>query len=205
MHRHGSSLRRISFHILIPLVLIFLSGADSFAGVFELAGQANYRKTNYDSTHSEEEETGTVSLAYYFWDMSALEVSYTRGAADQLDPQYTAFQQISAYGVDIMFTLAEHDSAFKPYVKVGAAWVDKNLQYYISPLTYGIETSGVAPTAGVGFKYMLGQQFGLKFGIDASSSPLFFYSETLNPTVANPPAQPVTYDVSAAAGISFLF
>ena len=140
--------------------------------------------------------------------MSALELSYTQGVANQLDPQYTAFQNIRAYGADVMFTLADKDSTFKPYIKVGLAWQDKDLQYVINPALppFGVETTGLAPTAGAGAKLMITQQLALKFGIDVSSSPLFFFAETVTPSSSGPPPPNViTYDVSANAGVSFLF
>jgi hypothetical protein len=198
-------MRFLAFACLIIVSGLFPSFAR--AGVFEVGAQANYRKTNFDATHSEEMETGTGSIAYYFWDLSALEFSYTRGAEKEIQPEYTAYQDLSAYGVDVMFTLANRDSIFKPYVKVGAAWIDKNLRYYITGFSpYGTETSGIAPTGGVGFKFMLTQQFAIKFGVDVSSSPLFFYTKTVSPPPSTPvPADPVTYDFSANAGLSFLF
>jgi opacity protein-like surface antigen len=195
------------FVSFLLIVFVIAASLPAHAGIFEIGAQANYRKTNYDATHSEESETGTASLAYYFWEMSALEFSYTRGAADQLDPPLTAFQSMTSYGVDVLFTLADKESALKPYFKIGAAYVDKNLQYVTTPSlpAYGVETTGIALTAGAGLKLMITQQFAIKCGIDVSSSPLFFFNEVLNPPSSLLPPNTLTYDVSANAGISFLF
>src|SRR5438128_2286117 len=112
-------------------IFISLISLKSQAGVFELGAQANYRKTNFDAYHSEAMETGTASLGYYFWELSALEFSFTRGNAIQNDPEYVAYQDLTAYGVAILFTFANQSSPLKPYVKLGLSWVDKNLRYFV--------------------------------------------------------------------------
>jgi hypothetical protein len=186
---------------LTSLIIVLLASQISLAGVIELGAQANYRGTNFDPSHADVSESGTGSIGYYFWDVSAIEFSYTRGASEQTQPEYTAYQDLTAYGMDLMITLANKESSLKPYIKLGAAYVDKNLREFFPGglLPISIETHGVAPSAGLGFKLMLTERFALKAGFDASSSPLFFYSSTS----ADP--NTVTYDFSAYGGLSILF
>lgn len=175
----------------LGLIILLISQA-AWAGLFELSATGSYRKQHYDSTHNESMESVTGSLAYYFWEMTAFEMSYTVGNAEQVQPEYTAYQSFKAYGANLLLTMANRDSAFKPYLKVGAAYIIKDLRYDIpnfEPIR--IHKEGTAPTAGLGFKLMLTKQFGIKAGVEASSSPMN--------------EDPVTYDFSASGGISLLF
>jgi hypothetical protein len=174
------------------------------AGVVELSATASYRKTNYDPTTNDAMETGTGSIGYYFWDLSAVELSYTRGAATQATPDYNAYQDFTAYGLDLLITMANQQSMLKPYVKFGAQYQIKNVRYYFPGVpSVNILTQGIAPTGGLGFKLMFTQQLAFKFGFDISTSPLFFYTRT--PPMPAGQDDPVTYDVAATAGLSFLF
>src|SRR5688572_20742114 len=189
---------------MLALVLgfSFLGLETSQAGVFEISATGSYRKTNFDANHTAAMESVTGGLAYYFWELSALQLSYTRGAANQVQPEYTAYQTFEAYGLDLLITIASRESALKPYIKAGAAYVVKDLRTYVpvpgsNPILYNtlvIQTFGVSPTAGLGFKLMLGQQFAIKAGVDVSTSPLRKDSN-----------EPTTYDFAANGGISFLF
>jgi hypothetical protein len=187
--------------ILLFIVLISLPSSFGHAGVIELGAQANYRSTSFDPSHTDLSESGTGSIGYYFWGLTALEVSYTRGASLQDYTEYQAYQDLTAYGVDLMITMADKDSALKPYVKLGAAYVIKDLREVFPQLpAVTVETSGISPSAGIGFKYMLTQQFALKGGFDISTSPVFLYYSN-SPT----PNQQVTYDFSANGGLSIFF
>jgi hypothetical protein len=187
--------------IFATLVMLVFATRSATAGLFEIGAQANYRSTNFDATHSEASETGTGSLAYYFWGLSALEISYTRGASLQNNsPEYQAYEDFTGYGLDLMITFANQNSSLKPYLKVGAAYVDKNLREFFPSLpAISIETRGIAPSAGMGFKLMMGQQFALKAGFEVSTSPVFLYYST------SPDPNTLTYDFSANGGLSFFF
>jgi len=174
----------------------------SQAGVFEISTTGSYRKTNFDATNSTAMESLTGAIAYYFWELSALQMSYTRGAASQVQPQYTAYQTFEAYGVDILITVANRESILKPYIKAGVAYTAKDLRTFIpvpgsSPIIYNtltVQSFGLSPTAGLGFKLMIGQQFALKAGVDVSTSPLRKDSN-----------EPTTYDFALNGGVSFMF
>jgi hypothetical protein len=183
-----------SFLIILTSFMVFLIGRSDIAvaGIFELSASGSYKNTNFDATHSAASESGTAGLAYYFWDLSALEIAYTRGDANQVQPEYIAYQTYTAYGVDLLVTVANQDSILKPYLKAGAAYLFKSLRYSIPGFTQiTVDTQGIAPTAGMGFKLMLGQRFAIKGGVDVSSSPINI--------------EPVTYDFGATGGISILF
>lgn len=190
-----------AYLILFFSTLIFLAPSSSQAGIIEIGAQANYRSTSFDPTHTDLTESGTGSIGYYFWGLTALEISYTRGASLQNYTEYQAYQDLTAYGVDLMITMANKDSDLKPYIKVGAAYQIKDLREVFPKLpAVTVETSGVSPSAGIGFKLMITQQFALKGGFDISTSPVFLYYSN-SPT----PDQSVTYDFSANGGLSIFF
>src|ERR1700730_18640954 len=103
-------MRPFCLRLLACVFMLFAFAHPGLAGVFELSAQGTYKITNFDATHSAASESGTAGLAYYFWDLSALEISYTRGDANQVQPEYTAYQTFSAYGLDLMITVANKDS-----------------------------------------------------------------------------------------------
>lgn len=182
--------------ILFAALLLFSTHA--FAGIFEISALYNYKKTNYDASRYDAMETGTASVAYYFWQSMAFEFSFTRGAAIQAQPEFIVYQDITGYGASLLFSVNSQESAFKPYIKGGAAYITKILRYYYpnTPAPSPVRTEGLSPTAGLGFKYMLSQQFGIKVGLDGS--------QTTTRDVASGQSN-TNYDFSISAGVSFLF
>lgn len=176
----------------ILTVFVFVMPVNSWAGLFELGTSVSYRKTNFDATRSSAIQTTTGSLAYYFWGLSALQFSYTYGTANQIQPEYTAYQIIQQIGMNLLITMASRESSFRPYLKVGGAYTEKKLRYNIpnfEPLRS--EMYGVTPTGGIGFKLMIGKRFAIKAGVDVTTSPI-------NDDV-------FTFDLEATGGISILF
>ncbi len=175
-------------------VILFLSlSHDAYAGYFEVSASGSYRKTTYDKDNYSVYRSGTGSIAYYFWELSALEVSYTKARQDEVKTDYEARSFVTFYGADLIFTLASRQSLFQPYIKVGAAYQDKKTSYKqlnqaVIELT---PVQGWAPSGGVGFKFIIGKNVAIKAGIDAWSSPIS--------------QDDVTYDYAARLGLSFIF
>ncbi len=162
------------------------------AGICELSGSYNFEKTHYDPNHSTAKQSVTGSLGYYFWEMTAIEFSYTQGEENQIQPEYNAYQVFRAYGSGLLLTMANKDSAFKPYLKVGGAYIVKDATIYIRNFPeQRAHAEGLAPTAGVGFKYMVNSRFAFKGGFNVQTSPLN--------------QDDTTYDMEAVFGLSFLF
>jgi outer membrane autotransporter protein len=160
----------------------------------EVSATYNYKRTNYDQNQYSAGESGTGGIGYYFWETSAFEITYTRGAEILVQSSGTTYQDLTAYGADFLFTVANQGSPFKPYLKLGAVYIIKNLRAFYSNGTVSspIVDQGTAAQVGLGFKWMLGPRFGIKSGIDVSTSPLNNSSHT-------------TYDFAANIGASFLF
>ena len=181
----------------VLLLLLFVSSIallpQAHAGYFEISGSGSYRKTTYDKDNYSIYRSGTASVAYYFWELSALELSYTKARQDEVKTQYSARSFVTFYGADLIFTMANKQSLFQPYIKVGAAYQNKNgtykqLNQLVTPLP---EVDGWAPSGGIGFKIILGPHVAIKTGIDVWSSPLN--------------SDDTTYDYAARVGLSFIF
>ncbi|MBK9293141.1 MAG: hypothetical protein IPM57_01660 [Oligoflexia bacterium] len=185
-------------HKIFFLLFSFIFSSPALAGIYELSAVYNFKKTNYDASHYDAMEAGTASVAYYFWESMAVEISFTRGAAIQSQPEFIVYQDLTGYGASILFSVNSQNTPFKPYLKGGAAYITKILRYYYpnTPAPNPVKTEGLSPTAGLGFKYMLSSQFGIKVGLDGSQT-------TTRDVASNQTS--TNYDFAINAGISFLF
>jgi len=179
------------------IIIICCFSSYSFAGFVELGTNISYRTSTIDEFNKSITESYTASLAYYFWEMSAFEFSYTNGnnrthGRTSTSESYEVDTNFELVGLDLIISFAGKQAPFRPYIKFGGAYQKKRSTYrqgYFSPYTK--ESEGVSPTAGGGFKIMLTEQFALKAGVDMWTSPM---SEA-----------PVRYDMAASAGISWIF
>ncbi|MBX7231787.1 MAG: porin family protein [Bdellovibrionales bacterium] len=182
---------------LFPL-LFLIPSTSVFAGFMEVGASGNYRISKINSNNYQEMVSYTGSLSYYFWEMSAMELSYTQGnqivvlqiPSDNKTTTTTFFELI---GLDLVITLADKQSDFQPYVKMGGAYIKKEIVRTIESLgSDRIDSpAGLVPSAGVGFRIKLSTNFSIKAGVDAWTSPL--------------KQNPVTIDYAGRAGVSFLF
>lgn len=185
-----------------PLWLVLLISFNAHAGYVELSTSASYRKSFVNADNYSVTQSATGAFAYYFLEMSAIEFSYTEGVNTQYGQailagalrSYVQTINFRLTGADIIISFAGRQAPVQPYVKVGAAYVVKNYKIITDvtdPVTF--ESKGVAPTAGLGFRIMITQNFAFKIGVDAWSSP---------PTAEG---KDVPYDMAGKAGISWLF
>lgn len=163
------------------LFALALSSTQSFAGFTELGASVNYRRTSIDEFNYSDSTSYTGSIAYYFWERSALELSYTSGlgklstrATGAAEITQVQIAQFSMTSLDLILSLAGREDAFQPYIKVGGGYVDKKIfkENEIEGRRLIQEQSGLAPSAGVGLKISLTKQLSLKLGIDAWTTPL---------------------------------
>ena len=113
-------------------IAILSFGTQANAGLMELSYQFARTDSKFDDDNFSRSLSHTGSFAWYFMQMSALELSYTRGegqisSVDSGGNTIRFRTDLKMYGADIVFTLAGKDWAFQPYVKGGAAWVDKKI------------------------------------------------------------------------------
>jgi outer membrane protein W len=201
-------MKRPSFFSALALALvatITLLPSLSQAGFIELGASGSYRHSNFDANAYDESRTITGSVAYYFSDASALELSYTdgqnkRAISEDVTNGHVTWVYYDTAGLDFVYTLGAKDAMLRPYIKAGANYIiSKRIvdQYRLADGTYyaanTIEDSpGFVPSAGFGFRFGLTESLALKVGVDGWSSRVM--SQT-----------PVTIDWYGKAGISWFF
>lgn len=178
-----------------------------YAGFVEIGASVNYRRNSIDENNYSETTSYTGSVSYYFWERSALEMSYTSGLgklstkADGVDSiQRIQIAQFSMTSADIVLSLAGREDPFQPYFKFGAGYVDKNI-FLEDELTGRVlikTQSGVVPSAGVGLKILLTKSLSIKLGLDAWTSPP-------DDTNSDGSDRKNTIDYAGRAGLSWMF
>jgi len=184
---------------IFSAVLVVLSSSSAYAGVFEIGLSSNYRESIVDDDNFEKTLSVTGSISYFFGELSALELSYTKGREKDSfrppeDVKTTIRTDFELVGLDFVFSFADRESAFQPFIKMGGVYVSKESFLKVEGFSEKeIDTpdAGVAPSAGLGFKIRLSERFRIKLGIDAWTTPLG--------------AENIKIDKAARAGISWFF
>jgi hypothetical protein len=186
--------------IRVGLLLLALWTSHANAGYIEIGASGNYRISKIDDDNQQELISYTGSLSYYFWELSAIEFSYTQGKQEVTAKfpgdvnrviQTTMFEMM---GADLVLTLADKESFLQPYIKGGVARIKKKIIRVIegaTPDSDEIELDPtVVPSAGIGFKLKFTKTLSLKFGVDAWKSSS---------------GSTDTIDYAGRAGISWMF
>ena len=184
------------------VLLITLLSCDLYAGYYELGFTGNYRKLYLPSNENREsfDETSsyTASLAYYFAEMAAAELSYTKGKSERFVPSQIADSRttydFSLIGFDLIFTFADRKAPFIPYLKGGVAYfAEKEVTYEFTgqtPSTVRLPETFV-PSIGFGLKIRITRTMAFKIGMEAWTSALENNSER--------------WDWAGRAGVSWFF
>jgi len=155
------------------------------AGYFELGLSGNFRKINLptggDENAFDQSQSITGSLAYYFAEMAAIELNYTRGSSRRFVPSQEADVTTTNFfglvGTDLIFTFAERRAPFVPYAKFGVGYfIEKEIAYEFddrvnTPLVSkaNLEKT-LVPSLGFGFRVRLTDRFSIKLGMEFWSS-----------------------------------
>lgn len=163
--------------------------ASSYREYFEISVSGNYRKVYLSEDAAserayDENSAYTASLAYYFREMTAVELSYSQGKNKRYIPSptitSTTTHRYDMIGADLVFTFGKRADTFIPYIKAGLAYFDrKSIDYnYIDNANNGaviasqpVEmNSTVVPSAGAGIQIRITQRLSFKLGIDVWTS-----------------------------------
>jgi hypothetical protein len=133
----------------------------------------SYKKTSFSEQNFVESEMVSGSVSFYLWERIALEFSYTKGLAirkekDTGQPIRTITQHSTVYGSDLILGFSDRRSTFQPFIKGGAAYIEKK-QITQDEGTPSFETTpspGYVPSYGVGMKIKLTENFGLTTSLD---------------------------------------
>lgn len=188
------------------LFLTLLIPVTAQAGLTELELGVLVRSSTINEDNFQRSVSYKGSVSYYFWESSALELSYTQGTTtlsvrgSEIEPvtiYRTVFQLI---GLDFVLSLADRKAAVQPYVKVGAVHMTRRILREADGGSLGTDEiasqNAVVPSAGAGFKLLLSKSFALKFGVDAWTSPI--EDDGSN-------SEDVTIDYAGRASITWIF
>lgn len=159
----------------------------SFADYFELSASGNYRKSflmdsNTSQRAYDEASAFTGGVAYYFREMTALEMSYTTGTSKRVIPSTTISSETQHYydllGLDLVFTFGKRTDVYIPYIKTGVGYfTKKRIDYkYTNHGTNSVDTASVnleasvVPSAGAGIQIRLTEKLALKLGVEVWTS-----------------------------------
>lgn len=163
--------------ILLASLLLSLASPQAQAGLIEVSYAYSQSESKFDEDNFSQSLSHTASIAWYFLQMSALELSYTRGEGQisgraEGDPEPLLYRtELEMYGADLVVTFAQKDWAFQPYLKGGAAWVDKKIfrkstSVSAEQVINMTDKDDAVPSMGVGFRIKLTQTIRLKASYD---------------------------------------
>lgn len=161
---------------LFAFCLLMITANSAYSGVMELGASYSIRQSTIDDDNYTKNESWTGSFAWYFFELSAIEISYTKGLATQSlkaasDPNALVyFAEVEMYGADLVVTLAKKSSFIQPFVRGGAVKIKKQI-YRQDPITqaidkYGERIDSVVPSYGAGIKLMVTETFSIKGSYD---------------------------------------
>lgn len=184
----------------LSLLFVTFLAASAHAGYIEVGASLNYRSSGYDADNYIRSTSSTASLSYYFWEMCAWELNYTRGysvqttkGAGAIDPKTKVEDNIEMTSLDLVLSLAERADPFRPYIKLGAGYLTKERfrKQDDDPRERISSQAGIVPSAGIGFALSLTKEFSIKLGVDAWTSPL--------------DEDPLVIDYAGRVGVSYMF
>jgi hypothetical protein len=149
---------------VLLLALTSLSALPSRAGVFEVSGSYSFYRTNYSPMDYTWKRRWGVSLGYYFFETSELEIAYQ----DVFDKTYvSAYQDTEfldqVYSLNWVQGILGKDYFAQPYVKFGVGQLNRTAS--------GTYSNGSSPPAiydaltivlAVGIKTYITKRFGIK-------------------------------------------
>lgn len=142
----------------------------------ELGASYSVRNSSIDKDNYTENESWTGSFAWYFFEMSAIEFSYTKGLAKQslkaVGETFSTlyYAEFEMFGADLVVTFANKTSFLQPFVRGGFARLKKEFykedQSNGEITAYGEPIDQVVPSYGAGLKINITQTFSIKGSYD---------------------------------------
>ena len=175
---------KVMKRFLLPFLLFVFAAPSAFGMGTELGVSYGLKKTAYDASNDTSSESVSASVSLYFTERIAVELSYTTAtgvddekivAGSNTITNQTIVQKTEVYGADLILILLDRSSWIQPYIKGGAAQVNRTQQVddKILSTVYTIpKVSAVAPSYGAGFKIQITDQFGIKVSYDVQQTPL---------------------------------
>jgi len=128
-------------------------------------------------------QASTAGVSFYLGERLAFELSYTNGlyvkkerenALTTSASQRTTTQYTNSYDTGLIFLFADRRAVLQPYIRAGAAYIQRRQEVQIGDdIPFSISPrNAIAPSAGVGLRIMLGEQFGIRMAVDSIQTPI---------------------------------
>ncbi|MCB0347233.1 MAG: hypothetical protein KDD37_00270, partial [Bdellovibrionales bacterium] len=122
------------------IIFILLFSINAVAGFVEVGASANLRENSVDEDNTSTTRSVTGSIAYYFFENSAIEISYTEGYVKTesttdiggTSMPYTQIVNFQMIGADFILSFGGKGDVLQPYIKAGIAYQEKDIQFEIS-------------------------------------------------------------------------
>lgn len=144
----------------------------------ELGLNYSYSKKTFSANNFYQNDSKSASISLYLIEQLALELSYTdsfyESQESDVSSTRTVQQRSQISGADLIYVLTNRQSMIQPYVKAGAAYIQKKKQIrYLNADVIDIPTKdGMAPSYGAGVKVKLTENFSMNLGYDVWNTPL---------------------------------
>lgn len=179
----AGNLKMMQFIRAALLVVPLLFSGFAHAMFVEVGVSYNYMKRTFSELDKVENQSTTGSVAFYAWEQIALEFSYTNGlyvkkeresSLTNSNSQRTTTQYSDIYESNLIYVFADKKATFQPYIKGGAAYIKKKQVVQIdNDIPFSIEPKpGLAPSYGIGMKFLLSESFAIKASYDAVRTPI---------------------------------
>jgi Outer membrane protein beta-barrel domain len=160
------------------IAFVCMVSLNSFAMVTELGVNYGYSKKTFNASNYYQTESKTASLAFYITENWALEASYTDGFYESQESDTnstrTVQQRSQAMNASGIYNMFSRKSPIQPFVKAGAAYIIKNqtVKYQNANAVTIPESTGWAPSYGLGLKVNISELFSIKLGYEVWQTPL---------------------------------
>jgi len=163
--------------------LLSLFALPSLAVVAEFSISYNYMRRTFDELNWFANQASTAGVSFFLGERIAFELSYTNGlyvkkerenALSTSTAQRTTTQFTNSYDGGIILLFADRRAVLQPYARLGVAYIQRKQEVQIdNDIPFSITPpDATAPSAGVGIRIMLGEQFGIRMAFDTIQTPI---------------------------------
>ncbi len=163
---------------LFLITTLTLFGLRANALVTELGLSYGYSKKTFNASNYYQTESKSASVSFYFLEKFALEFSYTdsfyEGEESDTNSARTVQQSSQFTDSSLVYMMTTKQSPIQPYIKGGVAYIKKNqiIRYQNASAIAIPESTGWAPSYGIGLKVLVTEKFSVKFSYDLWKTPL---------------------------------
>lgn len=170
------------YKILVYLSVV-LTASVSEAVMAEFSVTYNYMRRTFDELNWFANQASTAGVSVYLGERLAFELAYTNGlyvkkerenALITSTSQRTTSQHTNSYDGGVIFLFSDRRAVLQPYARVGLAYIQRRQEVQIdNDIPFSITPrDATAPSAGVGVRIMLGEQFGIRMAFDSIQTPI---------------------------------